>query len=87
MNVAPATRLTDILVNTYPNMEIVAKNNWMRLPPKRLFMYSGIVYTPDAMYTGKNTQPWIETKVASRYNWYKFDIQTNCIPSKTSISF
>ena len=57
MKVAPATRLTDILVNTYPNKEIVARNIWILLPPNLRFMYSGIVYTPLAMYTGRNTQP------------------------------
>ena len=70
--VAPATKLTDILVNTYPNMEMVAKKIWIRLPPKRRFMYSGIVYTPEAMYTGRKIQPKIQEEFYWRIDTLQF---------------
>ena len=52
---------TDILVNIYKINDKVDKYILIRVPPNRLFIYSGSVATPDAIYTGRNTHPnnWI----------------------------
>ena len=48
---------TDILVNIYKINDKVDKYILIRVPPNRLFIYSGSVATPDAIYTGRNTHP------------------------------